>query len=93
LILAETGAEAGSIQIAGTDQVAQLPFFIVACDYTLIGEELYAASAYLGREPILLGSLKAQDYAKAAVIILAALGLLAASLDWMAFINLFSVTS
>ena len=93
LILAQTGAEAGSIQIAGTDQVAQLPFFIVACDYTLIGEELYAASAYLGREPILLGSLKAQDYAKAAVIILAALGLLAASLDWMAFINLFSVTS
>lgn len=93
LILAETGALAGSIQIAGTDQVAQLPFFIVACDYTLIGEELYAASAYLGREPILLGSLKAQDYAKAAVIILAALGLLAASLDWMAFINLFSVTS
>lgn len=93
LILAETGALAGSIQIAGTDQVAQLPFFIVACDYTLIGEELYAASAYLGREPILLGSLKAQDYAKAAVIILAALGLLAASLDWTAFINLFSVTS
>jgi hypothetical protein len=93
LILAETGAEAGSIQIAGTDQVAQLPFFIVACDYTLIGEELYAASAYLGREPILLGSLKAQDYAKAAVIILATLGLLAASLDWTAFINLFSVTS
>ncbi|MFH1374581.1 MAG: DUF6754 domain-containing protein [bacterium] len=93
LILAETGALAGSIQIAGTDQVAQLPFFIVACDYTLIGEELYAASAYLGREPILLGSLKAQDYAKAAVIILAVLGLLAASLDWMAFVNLFSVTS
>ena len=93
LILAETGALAGSIQIAGTDQIAQLPFFIVACDYTLIGEELYAASAYLGREPILLGSLKAQDYAKAAVIILAALGLLAASLGWTAFINLFSVTS
>lgn len=93
LILAETGALAGSIQIAGTDQIAQLPFFIVACDYTLIGEELYAASAYLGREPILLGSLKAQDYAKAAVIILAALGLLAASLNWTAFINLFNVTS
>jgi hypothetical protein len=46
----------------------------VACDYTLIGEELYAASAYLGREPLLLGSLKAQDYAKAAVIILALVG-------------------
>jgi hypothetical protein len=75
LILAETGAMAGSIQIAGTDEIPQIPFFIVACDYTLIGEELYAASAYLGREPILLGSLKAQDYAKAALIICAIVGM------------------
>jgi len=75
-LLAETGAEAKSIQISGTDQIAQLPFFLVACDYTLIGEELYAASAYLGREPVLLGSLKAQDYAKAAVLIFAMVGLL-----------------
>ncbi|HEC83509.1 MAG TPA: hypothetical protein ENI46_03350, partial [Firmicutes bacterium] len=35
------------------------------CDYTLIGEELYAASAYLSREPVLLGSIKAQDIIKA----------------------------
>ena len=91
LILAETGALAGSIQIAGTDEVGQLPFFIVACDYTLIGEELYAASAYLGREPILLGSLKAQDYAKAAVIVLSILGLIAANLGWTSFTNIFRV--
>ncbi len=93
LILAETGALAGSIQISGTDEIAQIPFFIVACDYTLIGEELYAASAYLGREPVLLGSLKAQDYLKAAVIIFAVLGLVAnhADLDWIT--NLFRVTN
>ena len=30
----------------------------------MIGEELYAASAYLSREPMLLGSLKGQDYGK-----------------------------
>ncbi|MBN2564072.1 MAG: fibronectin type III domain-containing protein, partial [Candidatus Eisenbacteria bacterium] len=42
LVLAETGASVGSIQIAGTDAVTQLPFFITSCDYTLIGEELYA---------------------------------------------------
>ncbi|MEO0079541.1 MAG: fibronectin type III domain-containing protein [candidate division WOR-3 bacterium] len=68
LILAETGAATGAIQIAGTDAVAQLPFFITACDYTLIGEELYAASAYLSREPILLGAIKGQDYSKALII-------------------------
>ncbi len=64
LILVETGNEAGAIQIAGTNQPAQLPFFVAACDYTLIGEELFAASAYLEREPRLLGSLKGQDFAK-----------------------------
>ncbi len=67
LILAETGAATGAIQIAGTDSVFQLPFFITACDYTLIGEELYAASAYLSKEPLLLGSLKGQDWGKMAV--------------------------
>ncbi len=77
LIFAETGALAGSIQIAGTDEVAQIPFFVVACDYTLIGEELFAASAYLGREPLLLGTLKAQDYAKAAILVLAFIGIIA----------------
>jgi len=68
LILAETGATTGAIQIAGTDSVHQLPFFIPACDYTIIGEELYAASAYLSREPVLLGSLKGQDYGKLLII-------------------------
>ncbi|PWB69209.1 hypothetical protein C3F09_10485 [candidate division GN15 bacterium] len=91
LILAETGALAGSIQISGTDEIAQIPFFVVACDYTLIGEELYAASAYLGREPVLLGSLKAQDYAKAAVIILAILGAIAVNFGWTEFREIFRV--
>ena len=77
LILAETGAVAGSIQIAGTDEIPQIPFFFVACDYTLIGEELFAASAYLGREPELLGSLKAQDYAKAVLLASAIFGIIA----------------
>jgi hypothetical protein len=64
LILAETGFIAGSIQIAGTDQLIQIPFFVAACDYTLMGEELYAASAYLSQEPQQLGTLKAQDWGK-----------------------------
>jgi hypothetical protein len=69
LILAETGSTTGAVQIAGTDAIYQLPFFITACDYTLIGEELYAASAYLSREPLLLGSLVGQDYGKLVIIV------------------------
>ena len=69
LLLAETGASTGAIQVAGTDSYTQLPFFITTCDYTLIGEELYAASAYLSREPKLLGSLRGQDVGKAFLMI------------------------
>ncbi|KPJ73276.1 hypothetical protein AMJ52_03975 [candidate division TA06 bacterium DG_78] len=68
LILAETGASTGAIQIAGTDSVFQLPFFITTCDYTLIGEELYAASAYLSKDPLLMGSLKGQDWGKLIIL-------------------------
>ncbi|MFO7638638.1 MAG: fibronectin type III domain-containing protein [bacterium] len=80
LIMAETGASTGAIQIAGTDALAQLPFFIAACDYTLIGEELYAASAYISREPLLMGAIKGQDYGKfiigASIVVITLLELL-----------------
>ena len=82
LLLAETGNSIGAIQIAGTDQVSQLPFFVVACDYTLIGEELYAASAYLGRDPLLLGSLKAEDWGKAIIMVLILVGALSVLFGW-----------
>jgi hypothetical protein len=87
LILAETGASTGAIQIAGTDYLLQLPFFVCSCDYTLIGEELYAASAYLSREPLLLGALKGQDICKA--ILLGLLLLLSAA----ALVSGFDVTN
>ena len=74
LVLAETGFQAGSIQIAGTDQPIQIPFFVAACDYTLIGEELYAAAAYLSDDPRQKATLKAQDYGKAAVLAILAAG-------------------
>jgi hypothetical protein len=66
LIFAETGNSIGAIQIAGTAESAQLPFFVAACDYTLIGEEFFAASAYLSGEPLQIGSLRGQDMCKAA---------------------------
>ena len=91
LLLAETGSLAGSIQISGTDQIAQIPFFVAATDYTLIGEELYAASAYLGREPVLLGTLKGQDWGKALVMLFLILGALAATFHFQFFLNLFKV--
>ena len=70
LILAETGNSIGAIQIAGTASQAQIPFFVTACDYTLIGEEFFAASAYLSQRPELIGGVKGQDMIKVMVIVL-----------------------
>lgn len=81
LLFAETGSTTGAIQIAGTDSYTQLPFFITTCDYTLMGEELYAASAYLSREPRLLGSLKGQDVGKAIFLAVLIAGVVLATLD------------
>jgi hypothetical protein len=76
LILAETGNAVGAIQIAGTAEPSQLPFFVAACDYTLIGEELFLAGAYLSREPRQLGSLKGQDMGKAVILVLLLVGII-----------------
>ena len=91
LILAETGNSIGAVQIAGTDSTIQLAFFIVACDYTLIGEELFAASGYLTKDPMVLGSIKAQDWLKIFIIILIILGGVFTSLNLDFFANLFSI--
>jgi hypothetical protein len=42
---------------------------VVACDYTLIGEEMFAASSYLNPEPQMMGSLKGEDFLKAVIMI------------------------
>jgi hypothetical protein len=68
LILAETGNSIGAIQIAGTASPAQIPFFVTACDYTLIGEEFFAASAYLSEDPQLMGAVKGMDVIKVLII-------------------------
>ncbi|MDZ4786231.1 MAG: DUF6754 domain-containing protein [bacterium] len=74
LILAEAGQQVGAMQVAGSVSPEQVPFFITACDYTLIGEELFAAAAYLTNEPVQMGSLYAQDRAKIVIFGLMLLG-------------------
>jgi len=68
LILAESANSVGAIQVAASTVTTQTPFLIAACDYVLIGDEFYAASAYLSREPVLVGSLVGQDWSKLVVV-------------------------
>ncbi len=77
LIVAEAANQVGAVQVAGTPTTTQIPFFIAACDYTIIGDEYYAATAYLTREPVLSGSLVGQDRAKMLFLATAILGVIA----------------
>ena len=90
LLLAETGSTTGAIQIAGTDAFTQLPFFITTCDYTLLGEELYAASAYLSGEPRMLGTLKGQDMGKALILVVLVVGAILATLGMPQLAHVFT---
>ena len=74
LILTESGAATGAMQIAATDSEHQLPFFVATCDHVIIGEELYAASAYLTRDPEIVGTLQGQDFLKALLLVLLLVG-------------------
>jgi hypothetical protein len=91
LILAETGNSIGALQIAGTDSTIQLSFFIVACDYTLIGEELFVASGYLTQDKQVLGSIKGQDWLKALIVLLILIGGIAGILGLYKIIEFFNV--
>ena len=94
LILAETGFVNKSIQIAGTAEATQLPFFIAACDYTLIGEELFAVSAYLSKDPRLVSSLKASDWVKVFCVAAILLGTLEWTLLGTGFVqSLFTISA
>ncbi len=79
LVLAEAGAQAGCIQIGANTNIFQIHFFIVTCDYTLIGEELFAASAYLSKDPMLTGTVVSQDMLKLAVGCLVVIGTIIAT--------------
>jgi hypothetical protein len=89
--MTETGNQSGAIQIAGSDAITQIPFFITTCDYTLIGEEFYAASAYLSRNLELVAMLKAQDYFKILIVISVLIGTVISTLGINAFLNFLPV--
>ncbi|MBS3873554.1 MAG: hypothetical protein KGZ92_01210 [Firmicutes bacterium] len=85
LLMAEGGAQVGAIQVAGTANMHQIPFFVAACDYTLIGEEIYAGGAYLSQDKVRLGSIASQDYIKLALMAVIFVGavMMTAGNDWL----------
>ena len=88
LLFAETGNSIGAIQIAGTGSQTQIPFFVTACDYTLMGEEFFAASAYLSQESDLIAGVTAQDVIKIILVLIILLGTVSRALYDLGVVNL-----
>lgn len=88
MLFAEAANLAGASQIGGTANYHQLPFFVASCDYTLIGEEIFAAGTYLSREPSEVGALTAQEVGKAISVALIILGCVLATFGNKVILNL-----
>jgi hypothetical protein len=56
-----------------------------------MGEELYAASAYLSKNPLLTSSIKAQDFGKLAIFTILLLGLVFSIFNSNIIMNLLTV--
>ncbi len=91
MIIAETGASVGAVQISGTTNVYQMPFFIAACDYTFLAEDEYAAAAYLSPDPTQRGVIFGQDIAKIICSILVLLGAISATFGIEVFKEILSL--
>jgi len=88
LMMAESAADVGAMQIGGTALVANLPFMMAACDYTLIGEEMFCAAAYLSNDPEQIGIIAGQDISRIIVVAIIIVGLLLSVLNITAFSEL-----
>ena len=70
----ETGQRVGAVQIGGT--IGSMNMVALFCDYLLIGEELYAASAAITRDPMAIATLVGQDWIKLTTIAIMVVGTL-----------------
>lgn len=78
--IAEAFGSVGAVMIGGTGRVYQIPFFAAVCDMNLIGEEIYAVSAYINQTPQMLASMATQDYFKIAGLVFIVLGVILSTL-------------
>jgi hypothetical protein len=76
VIFTENAARVGALTLGGTDTTHNIPFLVAICDYSLIGEELYAMGAYVSEDPINTSSLVGQDVGKYISLILIVLGVI-----------------
>ena len=80
LILGEAGAQRGIVQIVGTNTVDLQPLMLATSDHALLGEEVFAAGAYLTHRPEHVASLHVQDALRILIVVAIVIGVLAKTL-------------
>jgi len=80
LLLGETGAERDLLQVAGSDVLNTQALTTSTAGHVLLGEELFAAGAYLTRRPALIASLQVQDVLRVTMVIAILVGVVVKSL-------------
>lgn len=80
LLMSEVGARNALSQVGGTTSPQILPFVYASTDRALIGEEIFAAGAYLLGKTAHVASLAVQDWLRTAIILTILIGVLARSL-------------
>ena len=78
LLLGGAGCQNRIQQVGAVSDPAVLPFVFATADELLMGEELYAAGAYLSEKPWHLASLRAQDWMRW-ILVLAIVGMVIAN--------------
>ena len=70
LLMGETAARRSLSHVGGSSNPNTLPFIYTSAQETLLGEEMFAAGAYLGKIPSHIASLLTQDLARWLIILL-----------------------
>lgn len=81
------GKAIGALGIAGTARQAQLPYIVVCFDYGLIGEEIFAAGAYVSKDPYGISGLMANDLLRVFTIFLILIGVLFTTMGAVEIMN------
>lgn len=75
-MVAEGAFRVGAFQIGGNANVWMIPLVVAACDYTLIGEELFAAGAMLSEDSVQLAGIVGNDISKVLIVAIILLGVI-----------------
>lgn len=90
-IIAEGGFRVGAFQIGGCSNPTMTPFIVAACDYSMIGEENFAAAAILSENAVQLAGIVALDIWKVIIVGLIILGSLLNTVGVKTLIDLLKI--